>query len=103
MKDAAMIDRIIATESLKCYLLTNPRKADGTPKYKTFRPYSLNSAALEALEIKNGYNAGDISEEELKAYCLKYNVAHQSDTPAPAALEIMKREEAKQKRRIYIY
>lgn len=66
MKDAAMLDRIIATESLKCYLLANPRKADGTPKYKTFRPYSLNSAALEALEI-------------------------------------MKREEAKQKRRIYIY
>lgn len=98
-----MIDRIIATESLKSYLAFNPRTETGKPKYKVRREYSLNAAALEALAAKKAYNAGEITAEELKAYCLKYAITHQNDTPSPHTLRMMQTAEEHKNMKIYIY
>ena len=103
MKTAPMIDRIIATESLKSYLAFNPRTETGKPKYKAFRAYSLNAAALEALATKKAYNAREITAEELKAYCLKYVITHRNDTPSPQALHMMQTAEERKNMKIYIY
>lgn len=74
MKNTNAIDKIIAELSRKDYLQYNPRKADGRAKYKTHRPYSLSDETLEALEIKKQYLHDEITEEEYKAYCLRYNL-----------------------------
>lgn len=103
MRNAPMIDRIIATESLKSYLAFNPRTEAGKPKYKARRAYSLNAAALDALATKKAYNAGEITAEELKAYCLKYVITHQNEAPDPNTLHMMKTAEERKNRKLYIY
>ena len=74
MKNTAAIDKIIAELAMKDYRAFNPRKADGTPKYKTYRPYTLSQDTNEARQIKADYTADRITEEEYKAYCLRYNL-----------------------------
>lgn len=70
------IEKIISECAMRDYLAFNPRKPNGMPKYKKHRPYSLSSDTKEAMEIRNDYVAGRITEEEYKAYCLRYNLAH---------------------------
>lgn len=74
MKNTNAIDKIISELSMKDYLVMNPRKVDGRPKYKSHRPYTLSDETLEFLEIKKQYLSDRINEEEYKTYCLRYNV-----------------------------
>ena len=74
MKNINAIDKIIKELSIKDYLAMNPRKADGRLKYKKHHPYSLSDDTLEALDIKNQYLSDQITEEEYKTYCLRYNL-----------------------------
>lgn len=76
MKNTNAIDKIIAELAYKDYRAYNPVNADGRPKYKSHRPYSLSSETNEAREIKADYLANRITESEYKAYCLKYNLTH---------------------------
>lgn len=61
---------------MKDYLTMNPVDKDGRRKYTHHRPYSLSIETLEALEIKRQYLHDEISEEEYKSWCLKYNLTH---------------------------
>ena len=70
------IDKIIAELAMRDYLAYNPRKADGRPKYKKHHPYTLSPETNEAREIKHDYLTGKISEEEYKAWCLRWNLTH---------------------------
>ena len=74
MKNTAAIDKIIAELAKKDYRAYNPLKADGTPKYKKYRPYTLSPDTNEARQIKLDYIADKITEAEYKAYCLRYNL-----------------------------
>lgn len=68
-KNVNAIDKIIAAESMKCYLQANPKG-----KYKKPHPYTLNDVVMEALEIKKAYLKDEITEADYKAWCLKYNL-----------------------------
>jgi hypothetical protein len=74
MKNTNAIDKIIAKEAMKDYLAMNPRLSNGKSKYKTYHPYSLSDDTNEARQIKIDYLNDTITEEEYKAYCLKYNL-----------------------------
>ena len=74
MKNTNAIDKIIAELAMKDYLQANPKKADGKLKYKKYHPYSLSDETNEAREIKRQYLADEITEEEYKSWCLKYNL-----------------------------
>ena len=74
MKNTNAIDKIISELAMKDYLQANPKKADGRPKYKKYHPYSLSYETNEAREIKRQYLADEITEEEYKSWCLKYNL-----------------------------
>ena len=76
MKNTNAIDKIIAELAYKDYRAYNPVNADGRPKYKSHRPYSLSRETNEAREIKSDYLADRITESEYKEYCLKYNLTH---------------------------
>ena len=76
MKNTNAIDKIISELAMKDYLAYNPRKANGKPKYKTYHPYTLSPETNEAREIKLKYLADEITEEEYKGYCLRYNLTH---------------------------
>ena len=74
MKNTAAIDKIISELAYKDYLRYNPRKKDGRPKHKKYRPYTLSIETQNAREVKNNYVSGLISENDYKAYCLRYNL-----------------------------
>ena len=74
MKNTNAIDKIIAELAMKDYLQANPKKTDGRSKYKKYHPYSLSDETNEAREIKRQYLADEITEEEYKSWCLKYNL-----------------------------
>lgn len=76
MKNTAAIEKIISELAMKDYLAYNPRKADGRPKYRTYRPYTLSPETNEARQILISYTSNQITEEEYKAYCLRYNLTH---------------------------
>lgn len=76
MKNTKAIEKIIAELATKDYLQANPRKADGKPKYKKYRPYSLSGETNEARQILIDYTSDRISEQEYKSFCLRYNLAH---------------------------
>lgn len=75
-KNTNAIDKIIATLAMKDYRAYNPLKANGKPKYKTHHPYTLSPETYEAMGIKLSYLRDEISEEEYKAWCLKWNLSH---------------------------
>ncbi len=73
MKNTGSIDKIISELSMKDYLVMNP-VVNGKKKYKTHRPYTLSDETLEALEVKKQYLNEQITEEEYKSFCLRYNL-----------------------------
>lgn len=75
-KNTTAIDKIIAQLAYRDYRVANPLKANGRPKYKRHHPYSLGEDTNEAREIKENYLSGNISENEYKGYCLKFNLTH---------------------------
>ena len=74
MKNTNAIDKIISELATKDYLRANPKKTDGKPKYKKHHAYSLSEETMEAREIKRQYLTDEITEEEYKSWCLKYNL-----------------------------
>ena len=74
MKETNAIDKIISALAMKDYLQANPRKSDGRAKYKKYHPYTLSGETMEAREIKHQYLHDEITEEEYKVYCLRYNL-----------------------------
>lgn len=74
MKNVTAIDKIIAQLAMRDYLAYNPRKADGKPKYKRYHPYTLSSETNEARQIKQDYLQNNITEEQYKAWCLRWNL-----------------------------
>ena len=73
-KNTNAIDKIIGEMSMQCYLSAR-KKTCGHLK-----SYSLAAECLEAIQTKRDYVAGKISEEEYKAYCLKYNLRTAKNT-----------------------
>lgn len=73
-KNINAIEKIIAELARKDFLAMNPIDKDGRRRYANHRPYSLSSETNEAREIKRQYLADEITEEEYKAYCLRYNL-----------------------------
>ena len=67
-KNVNAIDKIIAELSMQCYLSARKRAVGRVESY------TLSAECLEAIEIKHDYLSGKITEEEYKAYCLKYNL-----------------------------
>ena len=75
MKNTAVIEKIIGQLAYKDYLAYNPRDSKGRPKH-AYRPYSLSAETNEAREVMYQYINDDITEEEYKSWCLKWNLAH---------------------------
>ena len=73
MKNINAIDKIISDLSMKDFLIMNPI-VNGKRKYKKHRQYTLSGETMEALEIKKQYQNEQITEDEYKAYCLRYNL-----------------------------
>lgn len=74
MKNTSAIDKIIGELAFQDYRRFNPVLPNGRPKYKKHRSYSLSADTNEARQIKIDYLHDRISEEEYKAFCLKYNL-----------------------------
>lgn len=70
-KNVKAINKIIAELSMQCYLTAN-RKTTGRLK-----SYTLSQECLDAIDLKHDYQNGTITEEEYKAWCLKWNLIHQ--------------------------
>ena len=79
VKNVDAIDKIIAELAMRDYRAANPLKANGRPKYKKNRPYSLSAETEEARQIKIKYLRDEIDEEEYKAWCLRYNLTHKEE------------------------
>lgn len=75
-KNVEAINKIISDLAMKDYLITNPRKSDGSRKYKHHYSYTLSEETKEAKEILHQYLYDEITEEEYKVYCLRYNLTH---------------------------
>ena len=78
MKNTGAIDKIIASLAMQDYLRNNPINIDGTRKKKRYVSYSLSPETNEARSIKNEYLNDDITEDEYKAWCLRWNLNHGS-------------------------
>ena len=76
MKNVDAINKIISELAMKDYLAYNPRRANGKPKYKKHKPYTLSEETNEAREILHQYLHEQINEEEYKSWCLRYNLTH---------------------------
>ena len=68
MLNTNAIDKIIGEMSMQCYESAQKKSK------KRIKSYSLSAECLEAIQIKNDYVSGKISEEDYKAYCLEYNL-----------------------------
>lgn len=81
-KNVTAIEKIIKKLSYrdynaKCKKLTLSQKrnlATGKTTLSDYGGYTLSEETMEAIEIKHGYQEGKISEEQYKAWCLKYNL-----------------------------
>lgn len=77
MKNIAAIEKIIKELAFRDYRAANPIGKDRRLK-RNFRPYSLSMETNEAREIRDKYLHDEITEEEYKCWCLRYNLTHQS-------------------------
>ncbi len=73
-KNINAINKIIAELAMKDFLAMNPIDKDGRRRYAHHRAYSLSEETKEAIEIKNNYLSGKITEPEYKRFCLDYNL-----------------------------
>ena len=81
-KNIKAIDKIIKQLSMRdynarCEKLTPSQKRKITKEKKTlsdYGGYGLSAETMEAIEVKHNYQDRKISEEEYKAWCLRYNL-----------------------------
>ena len=76
MLNTNAIDKIIAALAMRDYLAYNPILPNGRKKYKKHHPYTLSPETNEAREVKHDYISGRITEEQYKAWCLRWNLTH---------------------------
>jgi len=78
MKNIKAIEKIIAELAMQDFLSVNGIRKNGKLipdlKPKINKPYSLSAETLEAREIMYDYLSDSISENEYKAFCMKYNL-----------------------------
>ena len=83
-KNVKAIDKIIAELARRDWqaavrkLTTNQKRklATGAKRLSDYGGYTLSTETMEAREIKLNYLNDEIGEEEYKAWCLKWNLAH---------------------------
>lgn len=73
-KNVNAINKIIAELAMKDFLVMNPIDKDGRRRYAHHRAYSLSEETKEAIEIKNDYLIGNITESEYKRWLYEYNM-----------------------------
>ena len=81
-KNIKAIDKIIKQLSMRdykarCEKLTPSQKrniAIGKKTLSDYGGYDLSAETMEAIEVKHNYQDRKISEEEYKAWCLRYNL-----------------------------
>ena len=77
-KNVKAIDKIIGKLSLKDYLLVwdklTEKQKNNVRIGKKKISYTLSLETLEAIDIKREYIKDNITEEEYKSYCLRYNL-----------------------------
>lgn len=84
-KNFAAIDEIIAELSYKDWkaaydeLIKTKGEYSSTGAVNRVESYNLGADTMEAIQIKNDYRNGKINEEEYKAWCLKWNLAHKDE------------------------
>lgn len=82
MKNTNAIEKIIAELSkrdyeARCKKLTKNQVNNirhGKKTLSDYGGYTLSQETMEAREIKRQYLADEITEEEYKSWCLKYNL-----------------------------
>ena len=77
MKNVTAIEKIIAELSLRDFKAKWNSLTEKKKEYYRFHDgfnYSLGGDTMRAVDVKNDYLADKISEEEYKAFCLKYNI-----------------------------
>ena len=77
-KNVKAIDKIIGKLSLNDYLLVwdklTEKQKNNVRIGKKKISYTLSLETLEAIDIKREYIKDNITEEEYKSYCLRYNL-----------------------------
>ena len=81
-KNTNAIDKIIAELSkrdyeARCKKLTKSQIDNirqGKKTLSDYGGYNLSQETMEAIETKNNYQNGNITEAEYKNYCLQYNL-----------------------------
>lgn len=74
------VDKIIKELSYRDFRVASAKfwkthkKFDRKGNMIQFPGYSLSQDTMEAIEIKHEYLNGRITEEEYKAFCLRYNL-----------------------------
>lgn len=71
-KNTKAIDKIIAYYAMQDFERMN--KLPNGKYRKKYIPYALSGDTNEARQIKIDYLNGDITEEEYKAFCLRFNL-----------------------------
>ena len=81
-KDTSAIDKIYKEMVIRDYkaALKIYKKQYGKRKNRPQFSYSLGADTMECREIKQDYLCGKITEEEYKAYCIRYNLSHLDET-----------------------
>lgn len=82
MKNKNAIDKIISELSLQDYKVRCKRLTKNSVKnirtgkktLSDYGGYTLSKETIEAIEIKKQYLADEITEEEYKSWCMKYNL-----------------------------
>lgn len=82
MKNTNTVEKIIAELSMRdykarCKRLTKNQVENirtGKKTLSDYGGYTLSEETIEAIEIKRQYLANEITEEEYKSWCLKYNL-----------------------------
>ena len=82
MKNTNAIEKIIAELSkrdykARCKRLTKNQVENirtGKKTLSDYGGYTLSKETIEAIETKRQYLADEITEEEYKSWCLKYNL-----------------------------
>lgn len=72
-KNVNTINKIIGELSYRDYM-AKKRKTKGKVK-----SYSLSAETMQAIDIKHDYLNGDISENDYKSFCLRYNLRTVND------------------------
>lgn len=90
-----LLEGLVAKYAMKDYERCNPRKKDGTPKYKKYHPYTLSPATNEAremLHLAREDGIGKADEEAVKGYLLQKRLSDEIDESVVQYAQKLKKE-----------